>query len=115
MKNLVRRRPHLQAGLGGIFSFEGRIGLEEYWGNMAVSVIIGFGISLMSDTGAACFAFLLIPCYIWYVVAFMSKRCHDLGNPGSYILIPYYPLVLAFGAGDAGENEYGPNPDKGSA
>ena len=95
----------------GVFSFEGRIGLEEYWGNMAVGVIIGFGISLMADTGAACFALLLLPCYLWYVLAFMSKRCHDLGNPGSYILIPFYPLVLAFGAGDLGANDYGPNPN----
>ena len=96
----------------GVFSFEGRIGIEEYWGNVAVSVIIGIGISLMANTRLACFASLLLPCYLWYVLAFMSKRCHDRGNPGSYILIPFYPLVLAFGEGDAGDNEYGPNMDE---
>ena len=95
----------------GVFSFEGRIGIEEYWGNVAVSVIIGIGISLMANTRLACFASLLLPCYLWYVLAFMSKRCHDRGNSGAFILIPFYPLVLAFGEGDVGANEYGPNPN----
>ena len=99
----------------GVFSFEGRIGLEEYWGNIGVTIIVGFGFRVLAEIGLACFALPLLLCYLWYVLAFMSKRCHDLGNPGSYILIPFYPLVLAFGAGDAGDNEYGPNPDKGSA
>ena len=94
----------------GVFSFEGRIGLEEYWGNIGVTIIVGFGFMFLADTGAACFALLLLPCYLWYVLAFMSKRCHDLGNPGSFILIPFYPLLLAFGKGDVGANDYGPNP-----
>ena len=94
----------------GVFSFEGRIGREVYWVNVAVSVIIGVGISLMAETRLACFALPLLPCYLWYVLAFMSKRCHDRGNSGAFILIPFYPLVLAFGEGDAGANDYGLEP-----
>jgi uncharacterized membrane protein YhaH (DUF805 family) len=95
----------------GIFSFKGRIGLTEYWANIGVSIIVGFGFMFLADTGAACFALLLIPCYLWYVLAIMSKRCHDLGNPGIYILIPFYPLLLLLQEGDAGANDYGPNPN----
>ena len=95
----------------GVFSFEGRIGLTEYWANIGVTIIIAFGISLMAETRLAGFASLLLPCYLWYVLAFTSKRCHDLGNSGAFILIPFYPLVLAFGEGDVGANEYGPSPN----
>ena len=95
----------------GVFSFEGRIGLTEYWANIGVTIIIAFGISLMAKTRLAGFALPLLPCYLWYVLAFMSKRCHDLGNSGAFILIPFYPLVLAFGEGDVGANEYGPSPN----
>ena len=95
----------------GVFSFEGRIGLEEYWRNIGVTIIVGFGFMFLAETRLACFALPLLPCYLWYVLAFMSKRCHDRGNSGAFILIPFYPLVLAFGEGDAGDNEYGPNPN----
>ena len=94
----------------GVFSFEGRIGLEEYWGNIGVTIIVGFGFMFLAEIGLACFALPLLPCYLWYVLAFMSKRCHDRGNSGAFILFPFYPLVLAFGEGDACDNEYGPNP-----
>ncbi len=94
----------------GVFSFEGRIGLEEYWGNIGVTIIVGFGFMFLAEIGLGCFALPLLPCYLWYVLAFMSKRCHDRGNSGAFILFPFYPLVLAFGEGDAGDNEYGPNP-----
>ena len=93
-----------------VFSFEGRIGLEEYWGNIGVTIIVGFGFMFLAEIGLGCFALPLLPCYLWYVLAFMSKRCHDRGNSGAFILFPFYPLVLAFGEGDAGDNEYGPNP-----
>ena len=95
----------------GVFSFEGRIGLEEYWGNIGVTIIVGFGFMFLAEIGLACFALPLLPCYLWYVLAFMSKRCHDLGNSGAIILNPFYFLVLAFGEGDVGANEYGPSPN----
>ena len=96
----------------GVFSFEGRIGLEEYWGNIGVTIIVGFGFMFLAEIGLACFALPLLPCYLWYVLAFMSKRCHDLGNSGAIILNPFYFLVLAFGEGDVGANEYGPSPNE---
>lgn len=38
------------------------------------------------------------------------RRMHDVGKSGWYLLIPIYNLILAFTEGDAGDNEYGPNP-----
>jgi uncharacterized membrane protein YhaH (DUF805 family) len=47
---------------------------------------------------------------IWFLWAQNAKRCHDRGNSGWYQLIPFYFLVLLFGDGEEGENEYGDNP-----
>ena len=44
---------------------------------------------------------------LWFLLAYATKRCHDRGNPGIYMLIPFYGLVLAFGSGDDGANAYG--------
>lgn len=51
----------------------------------------------------------------WWFLGSGAKRCHDLGRSGFYQLIPFYGLVMLSLEGDVGDNEYGPNPDKGSA
>lgn len=46
---------------------------------------------------------LLFVLYIFQCI----KRCHDLGDPGLYSLIPIWnPLALLFLRGDEGENDY---------
>jgi uncharacterized membrane protein YhaH (DUF805 family) len=52
---------------------------------------------------------LWIP-YIWFALAYCTKRCHDRGNPGYWMLIPFYGFWLAFADSEPGTNQYGPNP-----
>ena len=104
--------------LFSLFSFEGRIGRGKY----CISLLVIFVVRLVTlfflkgSNGIAGFLALLItPFLIWFYLANGSKRCHDRGNSGFYLLIPFYPLFLAFAAGDVGVNWYGPNPDKSGA
>lgn len=97
------------------FSFSGRIRRLEY----GISFIIYFVWYLFVDVagrssnlsqGAAIIILLSIIPMLWFLWAQNCKRCHDRGNSGWYQLIPFYFLVLLFGDGEPGENEYGTNP-----
>ena len=97
------------------FSFNGRIRRMEY----GISFIIYFMwyvvVDVMtnnSDPSPTASIFILISFIpmIWFLWAQNAKRCHDRGNSGWYQLIPFYFLVLLFGDGEEGENEYGDNP-----
>ena len=97
------------------FSFNGRIRRLEY----GISFILYFVwyvvidvMSKTSDPSPAASVFILISFIpmIWFLWAQNAKRCHDRGNSGWYQLIPFYFLVLLFGDGEEGENEYGDNP-----
>jgi len=102
----------------GIFSFKGRIGRGEFLAHIAVTIfVIVFGIPVLSflgllpgGAGAAIFYAFLLLAFFWYILACMSKRCHDLGNPGIYMLIPFYGLDMFVGESELGDNDYGPNP-----
>lgn len=97
------------------FSFNGRIRRLEY----GISFIIYFvwlmiieaaGNSLSLSQGTAIMLLISYIPMLWFLWAQNAKRCHDRGNSGWYQLIPFYFLVLLFGDGDEGENEYGDNP-----
>ena len=97
------------------FSFSGRIRRLEY----GISFIFYFvwymivEVAIMSPNlsqGAAVFILLSFIPMLWFIWAQNCKRCHDRGNSGWYQLIPFYFLVLLFGDGEPGENEYGTNP-----
>lgn len=99
------------------FSFNGRIRRLEY----GISFIIYFvwlmiieaaGNSPSLSQGAAIMLLISYIPMLWFLWAQNAKRCHDRGNSGWYQLIPFYFLVLLFGDGDEGENEYGDNPKK---
>ena len=109
------------SNLSGIFSFKGRIGRGEFLAHIAVTIIVIVSVitvlfssrfsSLLPDgAGAAIFYAFLLLAFFWYILAFMSKRCHDLGNPGIYMLIPFYGLDMFVGESELGDNDYGPNP-----
>jgi uncharacterized membrane protein YhaH (DUF805 family) len=85
------------------FSFDGRIGLGEYW----LSKLIGVALYLSLPAIHPLLQLPLLIALLWFLLACGTKRCHDRGNPGIYLLIPFYPLVMAFGRGDAGSNAYG--------
>ena len=97
------------------FSFSGRIRRLEY----GISFIIYFvwlmiieaaGNSPSLSQGASIMLLISYIPMLWFLWAQNAKRCHDRGNSGWYQLIPFYFLVLLFGEGDEGENEYGDNP-----
>ena len=51
----------------------------------------------------------LVP-FFWFGLAQGTKRCHDRGNPGIFMIIPFYGLWMLFADSEPGTNEYGPNP-----
>lgn len=105
------------------FSFRGRIRRLEYGLSiiimyvyiMVFAFIMGvlLGVFGAADLSDEIFTLILLPLYIpvyWFMLAQGAKRCHDRGNSGWYQIIPFYNLVMLFGDGDFGINEYGPNP-----
>ncbi|MFN0201444.1 MAG: DUF805 domain-containing protein [Bacteroidia bacterium] len=94
-----------------VFSFDGRIRRLEFWLTY-LGFSVGYGIIRSSMEGNLVDVFLvlaLIPFY-WILFAAATKRCHDRGNPAGYMFIPFYAFWMFFAAGDAGHNQYGPNP-----
>lgn len=97
------------------FSFKGRIRRTEYCLSYLIWTIWNGVTSAMMETlelSSGAFLFVLISAIpmIWFLWAQNAKRCHDRGNSGWYQLIPFYVLVLMFGRGEEGSNEYGDNP-----
>jgi uncharacterized membrane protein YhaH (DUF805 family) len=95
--------------------FSGRARRSEYWYFVLFSTIITIILILIGK--ALGFPILnsiysigvLIPS-----IAVGVRRMHDLNKSGWYIIIPFYNLILACTNGDAGENEYGPDPKGGA-
>ncbi len=93
------------------FSFEGRIRRLEY--GLSYLIFIGSVVffSIISDLSSyTSFLGLGIIPMIWFMLAQVVKRCHDRGNSGWYLLIPFYRIILVFAESDYGPNKYGPNP-----
>ncbi len=92
-----------------VFSFEGRIRRTEYaLSRIFCLVLIVFIVAAAEGGSEALGILMLIPAYI--LIAQSAKRCHDRGNSGWWMLIPFYGWVLFFGDSDYGPNEYGDNP-----
>ena len=97
------------------FSFKGRIRRLEYGISFIVYFIWYMIIEIASKTpnlsqGAAILILISIIPVIWFLWAQGCKRCHDRGNSGWYQIIPFYFIVLLFGDGEPGNNDYGTNP-----
>lgn len=96
--------------------FTGRARRSEYWYfflfNMIVSVVLAVLDSVLGF-GEAGAGFLRITYSIAVLLPAIGvgvRRMHDVGKSGWFLLIPIYNLVLACTNGDAGPNEYGPDP-----
>ena len=99
------------------FSFSGRIRRLEYglsyiiyevW-SVLIALVIG---SIIKADAALILYYLFLTPGMWFLLAQGTKRCHDRGNSGWYQLIPFYGLVMLFGEGDYGTNEYGLDPKR---
>lgn len=93
------------------FSFEGRIRRTEYGLSQIIYVAVVVVLSLLIELNESLkiLAILLLP-LLWFMFAQGAKRCHDRGNSGWYMFIPFYGLWMLFADSEHGSNEYGPNP-----
>ena len=96
-----------------IFSFEGRIRRTEYGISFIIlvlaRVIISFMLLSSGENIEVIFFILMLPVRIFFF-AQGAKRCHDVNLSGWYQLIPFMPLYLIFGEGNADTNRFGSNP-----
>ncbi len=98
--------------------FSGRARRKEYWMfflfNIIISMILGFISGAMAVSSSSAAPQFLSNIYSLAVLipslAVGVRRMHDQGKSGWYILIPIYNIILFATEGDAGENEYGPDP-----
>lgn len=97
-----------------IFSFDGRIRRLEFGLSYLAMSVLGQFLQFVRPSGdnkTLLFLFLLLYIPMMYIqFAQGTKRCHDLGRSGWYMLIPFYIFWMLFADGDYGPNEYGPNP-----
>ncbi len=98
------------------FSFDGRIRRLEFGLSYIIyiicytSIITLTGIFSQESELFSIFGLsLLIPC-LWFFFAQGAKRCHDRGNNGWYLIIPFYVFWMLFAESEYGENDYGDNP-----
>ncbi|MBL7950643.1 MAG: DUF805 domain-containing protein [Flavobacteriales bacterium] len=47
---------------------------------------------------------------LWLFLAQGVKRCHDLGKPWWWFMIPFYILVMLLVRGEQRQNKYGVDP-----
>lgn len=108
-------------------NFEGRARRQEYWMFILFNFLIIIGLIVLTGILAAIsesLAMLGVIIYIIYAFAILIpnlavvvRRLHDTGNSGWMILISFVPLiggiwllVLMCTEGQAGSNQYGPDP-----
>jgi uncharacterized membrane protein YhaH (DUF805 family) len=96
------------------FSFNGRIRRTEY----GISYLIYMLLLIAMDTlledledliGLLLYLAVLIVS-IWFLLAQGAKRCHDLGDPGWWQIVPLFGFWMLLKSGKLGRNEFGNNP-----
>ena len=90
------------------FSFSGRIRRLEYGISYLICFVFNL-VVLIFSAASPIFLLGLIPS-IWFALAQGTKRCHDRGNMGIFMIIPFYIFWMWFAEGDIGPNKYGPDP-----
>ena len=99
-------------------NFNGRARRQEYWQFIVFNIFINWilGLFLGAVLGANAIGSLLLLSAIFPIAIFIPslsvavRRMHDVGKSGWFMLIPIYNIILAFTAGTAGPNQYGPDP-----
>lgn len=96
--------------------FSGRARRKEYWMFFLFSTLISVALTILdsvlgfNSTGNGILSSIYSLAVIIPSIAVGVRRMHDVGKSGWFLLIPIYNLILACTAGDAGSNEYGPDP-----
>jgi len=91
--------------------FDGRATRSEFWYfvlfNVLISIVLGFvgGLVHLGFLGSLYYLAVLVPS-----IAVGVRRMHDVDKAGWFIIIPIYDLILAAGAGTAGPNSFGADP-----
>lgn len=99
------------------FSFNGRIRRLEYALSIIIYLIAFIAINVMALAGMKYYhhtedIMLVHLPLLWLFVAQRAKRCHDLGHPAWWQLIPFYDLLLIIRDGQDHQNIYGADPKK---
>ena len=96
------------------FSFEGRIRRLEYVISFAIYFVsvqlLGLGFNSTFNSDSQLLILVLFVPLLWFIIAQGTKRCHDRGNSGAWLLIPFYSIFLLFADGEIQMNEYGDDP-----
>ncbi len=105
-----------------LFGFSGRINRAKFWAGMVLqygiifaTVAVGFAVNHPVGWWIVWIVNLLT---LWMWVAISVKRWHDRGKSGWWVFIVLAPVIgyiwalveTGFLVGDAGPNEYGPDP-----
>lgn len=117
-----------RSGLKSLFSFNGRSRRSTYWAIMLTTYFLCFlaeefltaAEQTWDETTVGLMAIgvlVLGLAAIWVYLATATRRFHDLGKSGWYILFFCVPIAnlifsiyVAFFKGMERDNEYGPNP-----
>ena len=106
--------------------FKGRARRKEYWMFFLFNFIAAFTLALLGGMIAGALdapELAMIPYFMYALgiivpsIAAVVRRLHDQNKSGWYLLVYFIPfvgfiwlLVLLCTEGDAGPNEYGPDP-----
>lgn len=98
-----------------IFSFDGRIRRLEYALSISMYTAAFVAINIMSLSGMKYYhhteyIMLVHLPLLWFLIAQRAKRCHDLGRPAWWQIVPFYDIWLVFQDGQDYQNTYGSDP-----
>lgn len=97
-----------------LFSGEGRVSQSDYLIFLFFYVVVFFLIvasAAGSSTGILPAGLLCLGYLLFYpFLQIATKRCHDIGQYGINLFIPFYFVYLLFVPGEKGKNEFGYPP-----
>ncbi len=93
-------------------NFNGRATRPEFWWFFLFYIIVYTVLMALSSVTVLA-SILLGLFFLGIIIPYIAvgvRRMHDVGKSGWFILIPIYSLILLATEGQAGPNEYGPDP-----